>query len=101
MSIKAGVRVLGVRPEIVLAIGVARAVYTQLGVGADFVVTSVMEGTHSRASIHYSGGAADLRRPRVQAEQVAATLKEQLGDDFDVILENDHIHCEFQPKAPY
>lgn len=99
--IKHGVRVFGVRPEIVLALMVAKDVFTSHGQGAAFVVTSIMEGVHSRASIHYTGGAADLRRPIIRAAEIVADMKQKLGDDYDVILESDHLHIEFQPKAPY
>lgn len=99
--IKTGVRVFGMRPEIVLALMIAKDVYTMHGQAAAFVVTSVMEGAHSRASIHYTGGAADLRRPVIKTAEIVADLKLKLGDDFDVVLESDHIHVEFQPKAPY
>lgn len=101
MNIKQGVRVLGLRPEIVLALLVAESTF--LLHGSDLVVTSAIEGTHSRASIHYTGGAVDLRRPLdpATAQAVARDLKADLGDDFDVVLEVDHIHVEFQPKAPY
>lgn len=101
MRIKAGVRVLGLRPEMAVAIIVAREVFAQHKV--ELVITSIIEGTHERASLHYTGCAADLRRPTSQpdAEAVVRDLRDALGDDYDVILEGDHIHVEFQPKQPY
>ncbi len=99
--LKTGVRVLGVRAEVVLAFMIMEKVYEKHGV--EFVITSVMEGTHKRASLHYSGCAGDLRRPPL--DEIASAIvndgKIALGDDYDVILEGDHIHVEFQPKAPY
>lgn len=99
--IKPGVRVFGVRAEVVLALMVAKDVFAQHGQAAAFVITSIMEGVHSRASIHYIGGAADLRRPNIKAAEIVADLQQKLGDDYDVILESDHLHLEFQPKASY
>jgi len=99
MSLKAGVRVLGIRPEMVLALRIVEAVYQAHG--APFVITSVMEGTHKRASLHYLGCAADLRLPPQDAASIVAEAKAALGDDFDVILEGDHVHVEFQAKTPY
>ena len=99
--IKSGVRVLGIRPELVLALQVVRESYASFGQLKDFVITSVVEGTHKRASLHYTGSAADLRRPVLRAAEIVADAKGQLGDDFDVVLEGDHIHLEFQPKIPY
>ena len=99
--IKPGVRVLGIRPETVLGLMLAQHVFAQHG--AEFVITSVTEGEHTRASIHYAGGAADLRRPGdlAKATTLVTALREALGEDFDVILEGDHIHMEFQPKRAY
>lgn len=99
--LKPGVRILGLRPELILGITIAQEVYRQHSI--EFVITSVMEGTHTRASIHYAGGAADLRRPPSDdvANLLINDLKLALGEDFDVILEGDHIHMEFQPKAAY
>lgn len=98
-SIKPGVRVFGARPELVLALQIAHNVYEAFGFG--LVVTSIMEGTHTRASLHYTGCAADLRLPPDRAAELVAALQYALGDDFDVVLEGDHVHLEFQPKAPY
>ena len=99
--IKPGVRVLGIRPEMVLALGIIRDAYATHNQLPAFVITSVVEGTHKRASLHYMGCGVDLRRPPVKAEEIVADAKARLGDDFDVILEGNHIHAEFQPKAPY
>lgn len=101
MRIKQGVRVFGIRPELVLALVVVDRRFEQHGL--ELVLTSGVEGEHKRASLHYTGNAGDLRRPSLQslAEQLVAECKEALGDDFDVVLEGDHIHVEFQPKRPY
>ena len=101
MSLKAGVRTLGVRPEIVLALMIAKDVYAGHGQAAAFVITSIIEGVHARASIHYMGGAVDLRRPVIKTTEIVDDLAAKLGDDYDVVLENDHVHIEWQPKAPY
>lgn len=100
MKIKPGVRVLGLRSEMVLAALVINSVLTELGI--EFVITSCIEGTHKHASLHYMGSALDIRLPPPTfTGKVIANLKEALGDDYDVILEDDHIHIEFQPKSPY
>ena len=33
-------------------------------------------------------------------QKILAQIKDCLGADFDVLLEADHIHIEFQPKTP-
>ena len=99
LSIKRGVRCFGVRPEIVLALQIAQHIYEAFD--SNLVVTSLVEGEHTRASLHYTGCAVDLRLPNERPQEVVATLQSALGDDFDVILESDHVHVEFQPKTPY
>jgi hypothetical protein len=87
------------RPELGLALSIAQAVYAVHG--SEFAITSVVEGEHMRASLHYTGCAADLRVPAIGSDTLVARLKTALGDDYDVVLESNHIHVEFQPKAPY
>jgi len=44
----------------------------------------------------------DLRRWDLDAagktSQAVSMLKSQLGSDYDVVLESDHIHVEYDPK---
>lgn len=101
MTLKAGVRITGVKPETVLALIVCDGVYRSLGY--EMVVTSVCEGKHSRGSIHFVGMAFDLRISNLRQESVpmiVSRMKDQLGQDFDVVLESDHVHVEFEPKEP-
>lgn len=93
-----GARIRGIRSEIVWALGVTDEIFARYGVEA--VITSGIDGKHSRGSIHYSGGAVDLRSRDFadgDAEKAVAELKDALGPDFDVILEHNHIHLEYQP----
>ena len=100
VRLKSGVKVRALSPQAVLASVVAQALYAEKGY--EFVITSISEGIHSRASRHYEGDAFDCRShviPEAQRESFAATLQDRLGDDFDVILESDHIHVEWQPQG--
>ena len=96
MNYKNGVKVNGIKPEMVLAIMVVNNIIP----GA--TITSVVDGKHSRTSLHYVGYAIDVRtrdiEPSVQTEYVRQ-IKVALTDEYDVILESDHIHIEFQPKG--
>ena len=67
------------------------------------VITSAMDGVHSVGSLHYSGQAIDLRLPndRSKCGAIKLDLANRLGDDFDVVLEADHLHLELQAKQPY
>lgn len=66
------------------------------------VITSGTDGQHASGSLHYSGDALDLRRWDADAKGVTNSVVSELiwylGDDYDVILERDHIHVEFDPK---
>jgi ribosomal protein S18 acetylase RimI-like enzyme len=101
MTLKPGVRLLGIKPEAAVALMVAQSIYHRHEV--EMTVTSVVDGKHSRGSIHYAGFAFDLRSngiPFIVMREIFESLKEQLGADFDVIQESDHVHCEYQPKEP-
>ena len=104
-ELKPGVRLLGMVPQLPLAMNIVKEVYFEYGY--DHVITSIVEGVHSRASIHYNGGAFDNRtrhtsegdRPKIRDE-----CARRLGDDFDVVLvegDKPHLHVEYQPKKPY
>lgn len=100
ISLKEGVRVHGLKPELVLALMVAEQVFANHG--SDLIITSVVDGKHSRESIHYIGMAVDLRIWHLGSpEEATNDLQKALGEDFDVVLESDHIHLEYQPKQPY
>jgi len=70
--------------------------------GHDFTITACVDGKHMTGSLHYAGAAIDVRTRELAADEVQkliARIKSCLGDAFDVLLEVDHIHIEFQPKA--
>lgn len=104
MPLKKGVRVSGIKPELLLALQEAREVYARAG--EQLMITSLLDGTHKRTSLHYTGCAADLRLPGWpqpdlrKAKAIVSELRAFLGDDYDVILERDHIHLEFDPRTP-
>ena len=69
-----------------------------------------MDGVHSRASIHYAGGAEDLVfiTPLDVAvkQHIVDEWRASVGQDFDILFENpgtsnEHAHLEWQPKEPY
>ena len=99
MQIKPGVRLLGLQPQMTVALSVAESVYARYG--AECVLTSAVDGNHSRASLHYKGYAVDLRIwnvPQSKRPTLVNDLREALGTEYDVILERDHIHVEWDPK---
>ena len=100
LFLKAGVRITGLRPEILLAAVAAERVYEKAGY--ECTITSCMDGTHMAGSLHYKGAAIDLRTKHVahaiELKQIVDRVKECLGADFDVVVETDHLHIEFDPK---
>ena len=63
----------------------------------EMVVTSVRDGKHKEHSLHYVGQAVDLRT-RDFTDMWAHYLRNALGKDWDVVVESDHIHVEYDPK---
>lgn len=107
MKLRPSVRILGVKPETVLGALIVESCYAAIGV--DPVVTVGIEGVHSMGSEHYTGLALDFRMHHVpvdRREALVAAIREALGPDFDVLWEsvgtpNEHLHIEYDPKAPY
>jgi len=99
IKIKHSVNILGVKPETVLAITICDGVMSKYGV--ECVLTSVTDSKHGRGSFHYLGLAFDLRSrdlTAIERNQVLLSLKDALGPEFDVVLESDHFHIEWNPK---
>jgi hypothetical protein len=113
MILKPGVKVKGIRPELVLALYIADVCWERLygHTGYPMVVTSLVDGIHSHTSLHYVGAAADMRTTwystqfpqkfgNTDWQELADSIDIALGEtsEFDVVLEGDHIHLEWQPK---
>ena len=101
MYLKQGVNIQGVSIEMQIGLLIANGVYESYG--HEMTVTSLLDGTHSNTSLHYSGNAADLRTrdiPPADRATITADIKERCGVNFDVILEDSHIHMEYQPRKP-
>ena len=93
------VKVQGIRPELLLALQIADNVYKMHE--EELVITSLADGFHTITSLHFTGCAADLRTRYFDANEkheVVKELKDRLTNDYDVVLERDHIHLEYQPK---
>ena len=63
----------------------------------ELVITSGKDGVHGKNSLHYEGKAIDLRTWNV-LDNLVKRIRVQLGAEYDVILEKDHIHIEWDPK---
>jgi hypothetical protein len=99
ISLKEGARVQGLAPETVLAITVAGDIFNRFK--KEMVITSGTDGQHSHRSLHYTGHAVDIRSRHLTQDQksaIARLLKDALGDEYDVVVEPDHFHVEFDPR---
>lgn len=98
MKLKQGVKLKNVSPQTVFAIVVADQCFD-----GKLVVTSVNDSQHMPGSKHFIGNAFDCRTTSAGIDQTAAKLiadkiRDRLGSEFDVVLEKDHIHVEYDPK---
>ena len=97
MPIKRGVDVSGLKPEILIAYVEAQFIWREQATRA--VITSGLDGNHMEGSKHYIGQAIDLRTRDLTNPSLARDkLSQSLGSDYDVVLESDHIHVEYDPK---
>jgi pyruvate-formate lyase-activating enzyme len=64
----------------------------------ELVITSTYEGNHGEGSLHYADDAIDMRKIEARPIDGEDKIKEKLGKDYDVVLERDHIHVEYDPK---
>ena len=105
LYLKDGVRIFGAHfnPEIVKILDAARETSPMMERGAVWV-TSANDSRHLDDSLHYTNQAFDIRIYNIigdvhcEAKLWAERLQQELGPDYDVIYEKDHIHVEFQPK---
>ncbi len=99
--IKHGVDLRGIKPEMVMARVIAGEIYARYGYPA--IITSGLDDDGGRTpdSKHPNGYALDFRTRHLDRRLrpvIAEKLKEALGAQYDVVLENDHIHVEFDDK---
>lgn len=101
IAIKAGVTLLGLQPQMVIALMAVHAIYEKRG--ATLVITAGNDGRHSETSEHYGGRALDFRTnnlpdPPKDGVDIAGELANALGRDYQVLFEGDHLHVAYKPK---
>ncbi|HUU41978.1 MAG TPA: hypothetical protein VMW42_13665 [Desulfatiglandales bacterium] len=64
----------------------------------ELVVTSTYEGLHGAGSLHYGNDAFDCRKPINFLLTILVEVSRELGPDYDVVDEEDHIHVEYDPR---
>ena len=104
MRLKTGVKLKLLSPQICLANQVVESIYARHE--AECTITSANDSIHSASSFHYKGTALDYRTRDFlgNKQELLGEIKEALGPEFDVLLEdedgpNEHIHIEWDPKS--
>jgi hypothetical protein len=97
LKLKSGVNLDGVSWRMFWAAIVAESIFSKYG--ATLTITSANDSKHMATSKHYSGEALDFRTWEIQGREptIALALREKLGEDYDVVIESDHIHVEYDP----
>lgn len=97
MKIKSGVSLLGLKPEMIVALIIADKIIDRYG--AKCVITSGVEGKHSKkTSKHYCGYGLDLRSRDIaedEREDCAEDIRDALGSEYYVAFEVNHFHISF------
>ena len=99
MRLKPGTKLKGLQPQILFAAFVAEEVYAARG--RDLWITSGNDGKHLPNSKHYDGQAIDIRTKNLDQHEVAGVveaIRVRLNDEYDIVLETDHLHIEYDPK---
>ena len=100
MRIKNGVRFHSPGDAMAAAVHVVSFVCRSYSV--DCCITGGIE-KHEPPSKHVTGGGLDFRTrdfPSLEdLHHFYQAVTERLGDGFDVVLESDHLHVEYDPKT--
>lgn len=99
LRFKGNVSIEKLSPRMVPALIAALQAFTDHGV--DCWITSGDDGKHMPNSRHYVGLALDFRTnhiSRIEARVIANKLKQHLSPVYDVLLEETHLHIEYDPK---
>lgn len=99
---KPGVIIQGLKPIMFPLIVYASNIHFRLFNSKKMVITSVLDGKHMKGSKHYRGLAIDVRindksKDEVHRFYYTITYDSNLID-YDIVLEKDHIHIEYDPK---
>jgi len=101
MIIKKGVIIAGLDIKMRQVLITAERIYKEYGRKEGVTITSGLDGCHSAGSYHPYGYALDFRTHYFGQEtqkEVAGMIRRYLKDidpAYDVVLESDHLHCEY------
>lgn len=103
IKLKHGVSLFGLSPQAALGMYIVDGAFTWYGEEV-CTITSVSDFVVGRVakSLHPHGRAFDVRLPvrsMGDIEKIVAMCRGDLGPQFDVVLKEDHIHFEWDPKS--
>lgn len=99
MRIKAGVKLDKLQPQMSIVLINVESLWGMHGL--EPTLTSGNDGKHRVDSFHYVGLALDFRSrdlSNTKALFFRDRLQERLGENYDVVLESDHFHIEYDPR---
>jgi len=108
IRIKQGAVIQGLHIEMHRVLKLVPKVWAEFGYLPWAAVTSGLDGEHGWDSLHPFGRAVDLRTWKNDAgeqidlptkQKMARRLQTLLGTDYDVVVEGDHIHVEYDPAG--
>lgn len=100
VQFKSGCDINNITTEMLLALYTVSRIYNNYGLNV--TVTSGRDGKHMTGSKHYEGNALDFRTynvPKHIMQLIYSAISFSLSArGYDVVLESDHLHVEFNPK---
>lgn len=107
VRVKRGVKLDKLKPEILLCLEAAYHAYKLEGL--TITVTSTNDGKHMKGSKHYINQAFDSRiwyfknglfryLTKQQLNRIKTRCEAWLGKDYDIVIEKDHLHFEWDRK---
>ena len=99
IAIKEGANVRDLHPKVWEIVYEASDLFAEFD--SDCIITSGLDSKHSQKSLHYLGFAVDLRTRNIDiahAKYIVSKLRLLRDELYDIILEEDHIHIEYDPR---
>jgi hypothetical protein len=84
------------RKEIRYALQVCSFVYMHRN--GELVLYHTDDGEHMEGSLHYKNRAVDVSLPSQDVDAIVEEIRLFLEPEYDVIVESDHLHVEWDPK---
>ena len=101
LQFKNGVTLTGVQNEILFIIDVIQRYFDVFIPDKDFVITSLTDGKHMKGSLHRKGLALDMRTRTLDRKEIdyfVTWFRDGFEKGYDLVVEKDHIHIEYDPK---